>query len=275
MQRTPDEQAAIDRFSNLYSHGQADFMLEIERSVCGCDYGGTSWTTKAEADGVVERLNLAPGRRLLDIGSGSGWPGLYLAKRIGCDVTLTDLPFAGLRIARNRAQTDQLASGCQVLSADGAALPFRDGLFDAIFHSDVLCCLIEKSTVLESCRRVLSGDGKMVFSVIFITPNLSAADYEHAVAGGPLFVASPEAYPDLLQKAGWKIADQIDLTVEYLDSTRRHVAGQETYAGEIAAAFGKDEAADMLAKRRATVSALEHGLLRRVLFDVLPANKQS
>jgi hypothetical protein len=38
-------------------------------------YGGASWTTKAEADRVGRLLDLAPLDRLLDIGSGAGWPG--------------------------------------------------------------------------------------------------------------------------------------------------------------------------------------------------------
>jgi len=39
-------------------------------------YGGTSWTTKAEADRVGRLLDLAPLDRLLDIGAGAGWPQL-------------------------------------------------------------------------------------------------------------------------------------------------------------------------------------------------------
>lgn len=275
MPRTPKEQATIDRFSNVYRHGQSDFMLEMERSVCGCDYGGTSWTTREEADGVIDMLKLRPGRQFLEVGSGSGWPGLYLAKQTGCDVTLTDLPFEGLRIAKKRAAEDQLAGACRILLADGAVLPFRNGWFDAIYHSDVLCCLVEKLAVLKSCRRVVRSGGKMVFSVIFIAPYTTAGGYEQAIAGGPPFVESAAAYPDMMREAGWEIADQIDLTAEYLQSTRRHVAGQEAYASEIAEAFGKDEASEKLARRRATVSALENGLLRRELFDAVPANSKS
>ncbi len=247
-------------------------MLEIERSVCGCDYGGTSWTTRVQADKIIDMLKLKPGRRLLDVGSGSGWPGLYLAKRMGCDVTLTDLPLEGLRIAKNRAAADRLAGGCRILSADGATLPFRDGWFDAIHHADVLCCLVEKLAVLKSCRRVIRRGGKMVFSVIFMAPDLTDAGHKQALAGGPAFVESPATYRDMLREANWEIAGQADLTAEYLVSTRRHVTGQETYAREIADAFGKDRAFEMVTRRRATVAALENGLLRRALFEAVPVN---
>jgi ubiquinone/menaquinone biosynthesis C-methylase UbiE len=270
MPRTPQEQATIDGFANTYRHGQLDFMLEMERSTCGCDYGGTSWTTREEADRTIEMLNLKPGTQLLEVGSGSGWPGLYLAKETGCDVTLTDLPFDGLVIARKRATEDNLEGDCQILSADGAVLPFRDGYFDAIYHSDVLCCLVEKLAVLKSCRQVISSNGKMVFSVIFIAPGASDTGQEEAMAGGPPFVDAPTPYPDMLREAGWTIVEHIDLTAEYIESIRRHIAGLKTYQREITQTFGKEEASEKLARKLRTTQALENGFLRRELLEVVP-----
>ena len=74
-------------------------MRAIERRVCGCNYGGSSWTTRAESDSMASILGLAPGVRLLDIGAGVGWPGIYLSDSTGCDVTLADMSPEGLRIA--------------------------------------------------------------------------------------------------------------------------------------------------------------------------------
>ena len=141
MTRTSDEQATFDRFTKKYQHVQSNLMREIERSVCGCDYGATSWTTLDEAREVGEMLSLKPGKRLLDVGSGSGWPGVYLAKETGCDIVMTDLPLTGLRIAIDRASTERVGGACLAIVADGVALPFSRGWFDAITHSDLLCCL--------------------------------------------------------------------------------------------------------------------------------------
>lgn len=270
MPRTPEEQATLDRFSNIYRKGQLSFMLEMERSTCGCDYGGTSWTTREEADRTIGMLKLKPGHHFLEVGSGSGWPGLYLAKQTGCDVTLTDLPFDGLRIAMKRSTKEKLGGACKIVSADGAALPFQDGCFDAVYHSDVLCCLVEKLKVLSSCRRVIKYKGRMVFSVIYITPNITAADHECAVSGGPPFVDAPSSYIEMLHQASWDVMDQIDLTMEYLESIRRHVAGLKTYEREIIETFGEEEAAEMLARKLKTITALENGLLCRELFSVVP-----
>jgi hypothetical protein len=75
---SPEERAQTDRFDELYVRAQSPVILSIERSVCGCDYGGTSWTTRDEAERIGAILGLRPGLRLLDLGAGSGWPALYL-----------------------------------------------------------------------------------------------------------------------------------------------------------------------------------------------------
>lgn len=270
MARTSDEQAVLDRFSKQYEHAQSDVMRGIERSVCGCDYGARSWTTLDEARGTGRMLALKPGKRLLEVGSGSGWPGLYLAKETGCDIVMTDLPLTGLRVAIERAATDQFAGACWATVADGAALPFRSGRFDAILHSDVLCCLPEKRELLESCRRTVRVDGKMVFSVILIKPGLTVANYEQAVAGGPPFIAAEIPYPEMLRQTGWKITNHRDLTVEYRVTIGRMLEKLETHAEEIAHLFGDDDAADERARRRSAIEALDQDLLRRELFVVVP-----
>ncbi len=260
----------VERFSKTYGLARSEGMMEIERAVCGCDYGGTSWTTRDEARKVAEMLALGPGKRLLEVGAGAGWPGLYLAKRTDCDVALIDLPLEGLRVAVERAAADKLAGTCWVAQADGVAMPFPDGCFDAVYHSDVLCCLVEKLAVLRSCRRVVGAGGRMVFSVIHIPPGLSGADHDDAVAGGPPFIEIDESYPDMLQAAHWDITDSADLTDAYRATVGRLLEKGRAYEDELASVLGADEAADVLIKRRANRKALDRGLLRRTLYAAVP-----
>lgn len=269
MSRPPDEQALIDRFSRRYRLGQSGIMRQIERRVCGCDYGGTSWTTRHEALEAGKELELGPGTRLLEVGAGSGWPGLYLAGKTGCDVTLVDLPFEGLRIAAERATADGLAGECWVAVADGAALPLESGCFDTVLYSDVLCCLEEKLSVLRECRRVLRTGGKMVFTVISIRPNLSPADYVRAAACGPPFIETAVDYPEMLRQAGWKIANHVDLTPDYEGSLKRFLHEEETHAEELRDLLGDADYLETLGRRRRTHSAIQEGLIQREMFSAV------
>lgn len=275
MVRTAEEQTAFHRFTKRYQHVQSDLMRRIERSVCGCDYGATSWTTIDEARQMAKILALKPGVRLLDVGAGSGWPGIFLATESGCDIVMTDLPVTALEVALERSAADGIARASCATVADGAALPFQRASFDAIIHADVLCCLPDKLAVLESCRRVIRGTGKMVFSVIFISPGLSPGQYERAVDAGPRFIESEESYTRMLERTGWQITDHQDLSTAYRQSIGRSLEKLETHAGELENLIGADDAANDRTQRRATLRALEENLLQRQLFSVVPSRPKA
>jgi len=135
-----DYQAELThRFSDKYRYGQTALCQEIERNVFGCVYGATSWTTRDEADGVARRLGLGPDTRLLDVGAGTGWPSIYLAGKTGCQAVCVDLPHEGLQVLRMRAEQDGVSEQIMTARGNGAALPFSQASFDAVFHSDVFC----------------------------------------------------------------------------------------------------------------------------------------
>jgi ubiquinone/menaquinone biosynthesis C-methylase UbiE len=270
--RNAEQQAMFDRLARFYDRATHPAMVEIERTACGCDYGGTSWTTRSEATRLAALLKLGPGRRFLDIGAGSGWPGLYLARLTGCDVALADIPVSGLRVASDRAVTDRLSGECWTVAADGAALPFGSGAFDAIGHSDVLCCLEAKPLVLRECRRVIRTNSRMVFSVISIAPGLSAAEHKRAASAGPPFVETGIAYPVMLKRTGWEIVESVNVTPEYETTLRTMLGAEEAHADDLAELWGDAELSERMTRRRNALEAVESGLLRRDLFATAPVS---
>ena len=133
-----DEAQALALFQERYRNTPSLLARQIEQRVIGGDWGANGFTTMAQADSLARELHLSAADRLLDLGSGLGWPGLYLAARTGCAVVLTDLPLEGLRVAANRAASEALARTGVVASA-ASGLPFRASSFDVIIHTDVLC----------------------------------------------------------------------------------------------------------------------------------------
>jgi cyclopropane fatty-acyl-phospholipid synthase-like methyltransferase len=187
----------------------------MEHGPCACDYQVKGYTTRDEARRMARLLDLQPGRRLLDVGAGAGWPGLYFAKETGCDAVLIDLPFHELQVATKMAARDQISDRCRVAIAEGSRLPFRDASFDAVSHSEVLCCLEDKRGVLEDCRRVIRNDGRMVFTVIWITPGLSHRDHKRAVEAAPSFGESDTDYHTLLRQTRWTVTECLDVSESY------------------------------------------------------------
>jgi cyclopropane fatty-acyl-phospholipid synthase-like methyltransferase len=249
-------------------HGHPRVTERVERLVIGADFGADGYTTLDQADELADRLALRPGQRLLDLGTGSGWPGVYLAKKTGCQVLLTDLPGPGLRTAVARAGREQVAGRCAAVASEGPRLPFATAAFDAVLHADVLCCLRAKRATLMSCRRILRPHGRMAFFAIFVAPALTARDHRRALQCGPPALATPSTYRRLLDTAGFLAIDEVDVTDAYLDTARRWLCHQREFAAELAPLQPPGAFDQRLRRRRAAIAAIEAGLLRRSLLVV-------
>jgi len=210
-----------------------------------------------EADDLNRLLGLSPGRRLLDIGAGAGWPGLYMAKSSGCDVTLIDPDAERIALACARAVEDNLEGDWAADVGDGASLPYEDATFDAIGHSDALCCMSDKHGVLTECCRVAKSDAHMAFSVIAAESGLGDTAYRRALDHGPDLMATEDDYPTKLRTTGWYIVRHDDMTQAFLIATQRQLQSGD----------GREE------KWKGRIAALNDGLLRRDLFVVAPADQ--
>jgi cyclopropane fatty-acyl-phospholipid synthase-like methyltransferase len=128
----------FDQFRESYTR-VGGVLAEIEEAVLGVNYGANGYTTLRQADLLGEFLGLDEGQLLLDVGTGCGWPGIYLAASTGCHAVLSDVPVEGLRRARDRVREDGLEDRVGVVAATAQNPPFRSASFDAISHADVMC----------------------------------------------------------------------------------------------------------------------------------------
>jgi cyclopropane fatty-acyl-phospholipid synthase-like methyltransferase len=252
-------------FAESYEISNLPAVREVERTVLGCDYGGTSWTTSTQAAQIMEVLNLQPGVQLLEIGAGSGWPGVYLADASGCDVTLVDLPINALAMARERARADGIEDRVWQIAASGSALPFRNRCFEAISHSDVLCCMPQKTEMLRECRRVAADRAKMLFSVIAMPRALSESARRRAMEAGPPFIDAPDSYGELLARSGWQLIRRTDAAPEYRKSLCALVKAFENCA-RLSDALGRDFVAEARERRQEQIAAIDAGILVRDIY---------
>ena len=134
--RRKSRDEVLEYFANRYAEEGTAAGRLVERRVIGVNAGANGYTTLAQADQLVEALELTPKSRLLDLGSGRGWPGLHVAARAECRVVLTDVPEAAVRSAQRRSADapDQVS----VVRASATHLPFAARSFDAICHTDTL-----------------------------------------------------------------------------------------------------------------------------------------
>lgn len=271
MARNKAEVAQTERFDSIYDLSQAPVMQAVTDEVCDCGYIGTSWTTREEANAILGQLALDRSSHLLELGAGAGWPGLFLAKESGCQVTLVDLPQKAIRLARERAEADGIATRVKAIVGDAASLTFAPKTFTAINHSDLLCCLVAKRQVLAGCRRVLRSDGRMAFSVISVAPGLSDKDRHEAIENGPPFVESDVPYCEMLEATGWRILARLDMTVEYENACERMAMADMLHETELLQLLGAEEFDNRKAKWNNKLSAIRRRLTLREFFVAAPA----
>jgi len=114
---------------------------------------------------MIERLDIAEDQQHLDIASGTGEPGLTVAKLAPRGrVVLTDLSAEMLDIATRRANAQGIANfATEVCSADD--LPFGDAAFDSISVRFGYMFLPDMGKATAEFARVLEPGGRLCSSV--------------------------------------------------------------------------------------------------------------
>ena len=132
-----EEGATTESFAYKYRRLTTRPAVEVRLRAFG-SAAPNGYTTAAQADRIAATLCVGPGSKLLDLGSGRGWPGAHIAAATGATPLATDLPLDALREAGRAFRALEPPRGLRA-AADGVRLPFRDRSFDAACHTDVLC----------------------------------------------------------------------------------------------------------------------------------------
>jgi len=132
-----DDESSRDYFTDKYARGQSPTALKVERMVLGHEVGLGGYTTMEQAGHLCDRMSVKSGARVLDLGTGRGWPGAFLARCMQSRMVFSDLPVGVLREAVVRFGTGESSVGVAGVAADGRAMPFQSEVFDAIVHADV------------------------------------------------------------------------------------------------------------------------------------------
>ncbi len=171
-------------------------------------------------------LSPVPGMRILDLAAGTAVSSAPLAKA-GARVVAADFSLGMLGAAPKRA-------GVDLVGADGLALPFSDGAFDAATISFGLRNVADTVACLRELRRVVKPGGRLVvcefsrpvwapFRTVYVEYLMRALpNVARAVSSSPdayVYLAeSIRAWPDqaglatLMQEAGWDDVAWRDLT---------------------------------------------------------------
>ena len=115
---------------------------------------------------VFERLQLAPGSRLLELGCGPGLFWLSNFDQLPADwaITLSDFSPGMLQDAQRALGERRRRFSFQVI--DAQAIPFGDASLDAVIANHMLYHVPDRPKALAEIRRVLKPDGRLYATTV-------------------------------------------------------------------------------------------------------------
>jgi ubiquinone/menaquinone biosynthesis C-methylase UbiE len=165
-------------------------------------------------DAALQMLGATEGQTVLEIGFGTGHAILALAKAVGDSgrVYGIDISDRMVDIARARLRRAGLSRIVSLRQGDGAALPFTDHSFDAVFMSFTLELFDtpEIPVVLGECRRVLRLDGRVCVVAMSKSgrPGFMVRLYEWAHDRFPAYLdCRPIFVQSAVNEAGFQVLD--------------------------------------------------------------------
>jgi SAM-dependent methyltransferase len=123
-------------------------------------------------DGAVESFagvanpwdmgRLAPGERVLDLGSGAGTDSLIAAQMVGAEGRVTGIDMTPQMLAKARAASAEMGlANVDFVEGEAERLPFPHESFDVVVSNGVIDLIQDKDAVFGELYRVLVPGGRL------------------------------------------------------------------------------------------------------------------
>ena len=161
---------------------------------------------------AIERMDIQPGERVLEVGVGTGINLALYPKN--CSVVGIDFSSSMLEIARERAVRKD-SRNVRLLQMDAADLKFVDNSFDIVYAPYLISVVPDPVRVAREMRRVCRPGGRIILLNHFLSPNALLSRVERWISPFtihigftadldlPAFLTQAEMQPQSIEKVNF------------------------------------------------------------------------
>jgi SAM-dependent methyltransferase len=214
---------SVNLYDNVYGDFASDAELVVRREAFGEDLGQSSWLTAAEWLEFADLLGIGRHSDVLEVGSGSGGPAVYLAAERGCRITGVDINEHGVRNARTLAESRGIGDRARFEAVDaGRPLPFPANRFDAIVSNDAMCHIAGRPAVLRDWHRILKPRGRVLFTdALVVTGAVTHEEIATRSSIGYYLFVPPGVNEAMLREADFEVLTVKDVTANAAEVASR------------------------------------------------------
>jgi len=180
---------------------------------------GKTWVSTGGETTTKEFLapmNLKPGMKVLDIGSGAGGSALYMAREYGVEVLGIDMCDNMLECARQHRleASESVQAAVSFRYMDALTAEFPENTFDLIYSRDAIFHIADKDTLYANILKWLKPGGQLLVTEYIHGPNNPnhPAEYVRYINLRGYQMVTLKQYEAILNRTGFSNVQAIDQT---------------------------------------------------------------
>jgi ubiquinone/menaquinone biosynthesis C-methylase UbiE len=167
--------------------------------------GGLKSTVK-----LAEQCKIEKNSEVLEVGCGTGYNAVLIAKRFGCTIIGVDIAEVSVQKALERAEKEGITDKVTFRMGDAYELPFEAGSFDVII-TEFVSQFLDVKRALEEFKRVLRPGGYVGINEMYKDSRITAGPAKEIQAAEdliadltklPFKLQTPEHWKQLFEEAG-------------------------------------------------------------------------
>jgi phosphoethanolamine N-methyltransferase len=173
-------------------------------------------------ENFCKRLDLPPGIKILDIGSGLGGASFYLAEKYDATVVGLDVAKAMVEISTER-KIEKNLDKVSFIHGDIRDVELEASSFDLVWTRDCILYVPEKTQVWQQAYSCLKPGGKLFITDFCRRPDDLSVEFDTYLKQCCYYLQSVDEYGETLSSVGLEVSTKEDITETFITCLQKEL----------------------------------------------------